>query len=124
MNNPFSRKPVATPIPFIKSDTSRSGIHRYGELVELELKGKGKNPFHNHQQHTDIKRAHIALVFVYGYMIIVTLILIGVPMYNWLALGQTEKLEIDKILSQTGALLGSPLGFVVGYYFKEDSKKA
>jgi hypothetical protein len=101
-------------------------IERHRAQRELDLERfqnrvtANKKPNFNHLEHTDKSRKHIAFVFVYGYIVIVTLIVVGVPIYNWLALGQSNALELDKILAQVGALIGSPLGFVVGYYFKED----
>jgi len=85
------------------------------------LEEKYTLPF-DHRKHKDTKRAHIAFVFVYGYMIIVTLIILGVPFYNWWILSSPTPLDLDKTLAQAGSLLGTPLGFVVGYYFKEDKE--
>ena len=96
---------------------------RERELKQLQERlSQERKPSFNHLEHTDKSRKHIAYVFVYGYIIVVTMILIGIPLYNWLALGKTEVLELEKTLAQVGALIGSPLGFVVGYYFKEDSR--
>lgn len=72
------------------------------------------------QKHKDTKRAQIALVFVWGYMITVVLIIIGAPLFNALLAHSNEPIDIERILSQVGSLIGAPLGFVIGYYFKED----
>jgi hypothetical protein len=82
-----------------------------------------RKPSFDHLEHTDKSRKHIAFVFVYGYIAIVAIIIVGVPLYNALALHRPDTLELDKTLAQVGALIGSPLGFVVGYYFKEDSRR-
>jgi hypothetical protein len=97
---------------------------RERELTQLQERlNQEKKPSFDHLEHTDKSRKHIAYVFVWGYIIIVGVILIGIPLYNWLALGKPNELELEKTLAQVGALIGSPLGFVVGYYFKEDSRR-
>lgn len=93
------------------------------ELRRIQDRLKSNKPTFDHLEHTDKSRRHIAFVFVYGYIITVGVIILGVPLYNWLAIHQTQSLELEKVLAQVGALIGSPLGFVVGYYFKEDSRK-
>lgn len=104
----------------------RHQLQRERELRQLQQKisdiDKDKPSF-DHLEHTDKSRKHIAFVFVYGYIIIVGIIIIGIPLYNWLALSKPDSLELEKTLAQVGALIGSPLGFVVGYYFKEDSQR-
>lgn len=77
----------------------------------------------SHLEFTDRSRKHIALVFVYGYIIAITIAIVCVPLYNWLALDNPETLDLEKIMAQLGAMIGSPLGFVVGYYFKEEARK-
>ena len=72
------------------------------------------------RKHKDTKRSHIALVFVYGYMITTLLIIIFVPLYNASNIADPQPLDLERILSQIGALIGAPLGFVIGYYFKDD----
>ena len=67
----------------------------------------------------DTKRAEIALKFVKWYLFLILVIIIGVPIFN-AAIGNNDPLDIYKLLGQLGTLLGSPLGFVVGYYFKDD----
>ena len=92
------------------------------ELDDWQRNASSLKNLFNHLEHTDKSRKHIAYVFVYGYIILVSVIVVGVPLYNWLILGDPKQLELDKILAQVGALIGSPLGFVVGYYFKEDAR--
>jgi hypothetical protein len=82
------------------------------------LEEKTEQPF-DPRKHKDTKRSQIALIFVWSYVLTVIIIIIGIPLYNW-AIGQPKLIEIDTTLAQLGALIGSPLGFVVGYYFKED----
>ena len=108
----------------IRRELQRQRARREQDLIRFQTRvTENKKPSFDHLEHTDKSRKHIAYVFVYGYIFLVGLIVIGVPLYNWLALHRTDGLELDKTLSQVGALIGSPLGFVVGYYFKEDSRR-
>ncbi len=90
----------------------RESLGRFQEKVD--------NPAFDHRKHKDESRKTIAYIFVWGYIGIVSFILVGVPVYNLVALNNPQELDLIKILSQAGALLGAPVGFVVGYYFKED----
>jgi hypothetical protein len=72
------------------------------------------------KKHKDTKRAHIAMVFVYGYMITVAAVIVGAPLFNAAFTDSNEPLDVERILAQVGSLIGAPLGFVIGYYFKED----
>jgi hypothetical protein len=111
-------------LPRIQRNRDVHSQMRERELKHLQLRiEQEKKPSFDHLEHTDKSRKHIAYVFVWGYIIIVGLILIGIPLYNWLALDKPNELELEKTLAQVGALIGSPLGFVVGYYFKEDSRR-
>ena len=56
-----------------------------------------------------------ALIILSGHFII-----IGTIVVIW-AFGRDID-DVIKILSTVGALLGSPLGFVIGYYYKDKSK--
>lgn len=108
----------------MKLERERHRLQRERELRQLQQRvDENKKPTFDHLEHTDKSRRHIAFVFVYGYIALVAVIIVGVPLYNALALHQPNYLELDKILAQAGALIGSPLGFVVGYYFKEDSRR-
>lgn len=97
--------------------------HELDRFQERIVKSKKDKPSFDHLEHTDKSRKHISFVFVYGYIIVIAVIVIGVPLYNRWILNNPEPLELDRLLSQVGALIGSPLGFVVGYYFKEDIRK-
>ena len=77
---------------------------------------------HDHQKHTDENRAKIALYFVKAFVRLVIIALIGIPLYNWLALDNPQPIEIDKTLAQLAGILGTPLGFIVGYYFEKGNK--
>jgi hypothetical protein len=80
-----------------------------------------KSPF-DRVEHLDKSRSKIAFKFVGWYFALILVLIIGVPLYNnWV--GSPTLLELDKLLNQIGTLLGTPLGFVVGYYFKEEKRK-
>lgn len=72
------------------------------------------------KKHKDTKRAQIAMVFVWGYIALVAIIIVGAPLFNAILAGSKEPIDIERVLSQVGSLIGAPLGFVIGYYFKED----
>lgn len=46
--------------------------------------------------------------------------IVGAIVFIWM-LGKDID-EVTKVLSTVGALLGSPLGFVIGYYYKNQGK--
>lgn len=123
----FSRKKGGSQLFYVnKAGTNASldddsGADAHASLERLIDDVNKKDPF-NRVEHLDKKRAFIALIFVWGYLGLVFLIMVGAPLYNK-SIGNTEPIDLDKILAQVGALLGTPLGFVVGYYFKEDKKK-
>lgn len=97
-----------------------SGLGVHEKLQDLSTKVESA-PF-NPVEHLDKKRAFIAIVFVFGFLALLLIVIVGVPIYN-AAIGQGEKIDLNTTLSTVGGLLGTPLGFVVGYYFKESKKK-
>lgn len=75
------------------------------------------------EQYDTTKRGAIALWFVISYIILVFVIVFGVPLYNWLVVSKPAPLDVGEVLTEVGTLLGSPLGFVLGYYFKGGEEK-
>jgi ABC-type Fe3+ transport system permease subunit len=74
-------------------------------------------------------RKTIALTFVISFVVIVAVVVVGVPVYNAVVFHSArvvveettyQPLDMEKVLATLGTLLGTPLGFVVGYYFKEE----
>jgi hypothetical protein len=123
MKNPFRRKKkgVGQEIPFWSSPYISSNVvgqEAYQSLKELQKTAKE----FNHLEHLDTKRAQIALKFVNWYLFYIAVIVVGVPLFNVLLAKNHSPIDIYKLLTQVGTLLGSPLGFVVGYYFKEDHR--
>jgi hypothetical protein len=74
------------------------------------------------EQYDTTKRGTIALWFVVSYILLVFIIVFGVPLYNWLVAQKPAPLDVSQVLTEVGTLLGSPLGFVLGYYFKGGEK--
>lgn len=109
-----------------QTESSRPVILNADEYVKFlndrigRLGQRAKDEKFDPQKHKDTKRAQIALVFVYGYMVTIAIIIIGAPLFNAYFTSSKEPLDIERILSQVGSLIGAPLGFVIGYYFKED----
>ncbi len=107
----------------ISSDTYMQSLERVSRerISRLSQLGKRvKEEKFDPKKHKDTKRAHIAMVFVYGYMLIVAIVIIGAPLFNAAFTNSKEPLDVERILAQVGSLIGAPLGFVIGYYFKED----
>lgn len=102
------------------SSVSQTGSEVHEKFQDLTYK-VAASPF-NPIEHLDKKRALIAIVFVFGFLILLLLVIIGVPTYN-AVIGKAEALDLGNTLSTVGGLLGTPLGFVVGYYFKEAKRK-
>lgn len=119
MKNPFSRKKGGETVKYrlVMPSGSQESHQKF-----LKLEEKVTNAPFNPTEHLDKKRAYIAQLFVWGFLTLILLVLVGVPLYNkWV--GHAQPLDLDKTLSQVSGLLGTPLGFVVGYYFKENKKK-
>lgn len=60
-------------------------------------------------------RSIFALIILSGHFV-----LIGVIVLSWVFGKDID--SVIKVLSAVGSLLGSPLGFVIGYYYKDRSK--
>ena len=91
-------------------------------LGTLEEKIDSVKP-HDPQKLNDESRAQIAKFFVHAFVWLIVLVLVFIPLYNWLALDKPQPIEIDKTLAQVGGILGTPLGFIVGYYFEKGNDR-
>lgn len=60
-------------------------------------------------------RSLFALIILCGHFV-----LIGAVVFSWLTGNDVD--SVIKMLSAIGSLLGSPLGFVIGYYYKDKAK--
>jgi len=99
----------------ISSESYMQSLERVSKLGQ-RVKEEKFDP----KKHKDTKRAHIAMVFVYGYMITVVIVIVLAPLFNAAFTDSKDPLDVERILAQVGSLIGAPLGFVIGYYFKED----
>ena len=66
-------------------------------------------------------RARIAYGFTFGFISLFAVILIGAPIYN-LFVDEQKILGMSEIITTFVAQFGTPLGFVLGYYFKSKSE--
>lgn len=93
-----------------------------GDVENLNKTINSSDLDYNPTQHKDNTRTHIANIFVYGYFALLSGSLVIVLIYNIVIL--TFLKSPEQIISPKDLLLlvatatGSPLGFIVGYYFK------
>jgi len=95
----------------------------YRELIESSKRKKKYDP----QKHKDITRSTIAIHFVKGYFFLIGAAFTFSLIYNLflvnLKLDSEELLQPKDIILTISSAIGSPLGFVVGYYFKGQEEK-
>jgi hypothetical protein len=116
----FARR-VGQPVTyFIEQDTDIQ--HVIDNFALLQKTAQNTKAHWNVEQYDTTKRGAIALWFVISYIVLVFIIVFGVPIYNWLIVEKPAALDVDQVLTEVGTLLGSPLGFVLGYYFKGGEK--
>ena len=96
------------------------------KLAKLEQAGESLKEY-NPEEFRDKTRSLIAKVFVFGFFIILSLSIILTMIYNWLIFHQCDVanefcrdqlLSVKDIVVVVVGYVGSPLGFVLGYYFK------
>lgn len=63
-------------------------------------------------------RSRIAYGFTFAFITFIGVILIGGPIYN-ATIGKNTPIDIAEMMSGFVAQFGTPLGFVLGYYFKD-----
>lgn len=88
----------------------------------------------NHKVRDGKTRSTLTLTFMIGFFGILVFSCFFVLLYNWVAVhwvislqesglatasSEIKLLEVDKILSIMIGALGTSLGFIIGYYFKE-----
>lgn len=103
-------------------------------VVADEKADKAEGDSESHLQRDGKTRSTLTLTFMRGFFGMLVFACIFVLIYNWLAVhwiidlktaglaedsSKLSLLEIDKILSIIIGALGTSLGFIIGYYFKE-----
>jgi len=94
------------------------------EQSKLKKKVKGSK---------DEDRSQIANRIVLAFLLAVGLVLVGVPIYNLYAFRHApiavdtrpaiQPLDLGNTLTEVGTILGPSVGFVVGFYFKDEVSK-
>lgn len=133
MWNPFAKRKRGGQIRFLQvpaiGDTSSDPEKIAARLSQAMKDAQEAAPAYDSGKFMDESRKTIAYWFVVAFIIIITLILVSVPIYNAIVFHGArviveeltyQPLDVEKILATVGTLLGTPLGFVVGYYFKEE----
>lgn len=67
-------------------------------------------------------RSHIAYWFSAGFILLMATIIIGGPIYN-ATIGRENPLDLSQVMSSFVGQFGTPLGFVLGYYFKDKNAR-
>lgn len=130
--NPFTRRKrggqVVHVVPFpIEDITNDPG--RIAKRLEQTIEEARDVPPYDPGRVMDESRKTIAFWFVGAFIMIIGLVLILTPTYNAIVFNKArvvveettyQPLDVEKLLATIGTLLGTPLGFVVGYYFKEE----
>ncbi|WP_272571445.1 hypothetical protein [Providencia sp. PROV254] len=100
------------------SSINKTAINEKTSIEQAEGKDRGK----------------LTTYFVWGFFTLLLWSFLFVLAYNWIAVwwaidlhehgmadaaSKVTLLELDKVLSLIISALGTPLGFIIGYYFKE-----
>jgi hypothetical protein len=113
------KKVVAEDVTTAQLDTLFKSLSTRSEVID-------KRPRYNPTEHKDKTRSTIALFFVRGYLVLLGIIFLLVLTYNFLLIKfapGTDLLDVTDIMLLITGSVGSPLGFVVGYYFKGQEEK-
>lgn len=100
---------------------ARNYDDRVSRLEQIIDKEKNFDP----KKHKDETRAKIAITFIYGfYGALATVFLLGglANMVIILSDKNTPLADIKGLILTVSSIIGTPLGFVTGYYFKESER--
>lgn len=64
-------------------------------------------------------RATIASYFLVGYFALIFVVAVGVPLSNYFLF---SNFDLNQLLLTVSGIVGTPLGFILGYYFKSTEK--
>lgn len=139
MRNPFRKKGGGQNIRYIavptySGDISAASPQDIEKRLNSAIQRTQATPqkAHDPKKFMDESRKTIALTFVFSFVIIVAAVVLLVPIYNAIVFHDVRvvveeatyrPLDVEKVLATVGTLLGAPLGFVVGYYFKEEHNR-
>lgn len=116
-----SGTPDSTPISYWENLEAQSPIEKLSSKFEKASK-------YNPTEHKDKTRSKVAFWFTIGYFALLAVALVGSPLYNAILLinyGVTNPevlLPVKDVLLTIAGIVGGPIGFVVGYYFKGSEK--
>ncbi|MFZ2151461.1 MAG: hypothetical protein WAZ12_00725 [Candidatus Absconditicoccaceae bacterium] len=90
----------------------------------LEKKVTDDSDSSNSIKFNDQTRGKIGKIFVWGFFVAIfgsILVTIGYNILFYYITQDTELfIKLDSLLTLVGSIIGAPLGFVMGYYFKSD----
>ncbi len=89
------------------SKTTNDKLHKMRTEAEIETSLQDNR-----------SRSRIAYGFTFAFIAFIGVILIGGPIYNAIV-SEDKLLDVSDILSSFIGQFGAPLGFVLGYYFKD-----
>lgn len=69
-------------------------------------------------QQDNRSRSRIAYGFTFAFIGLLGLVIVGAPIYN-ATIGKDMPLNLTELITTFVAQFGTPLGFVLGYYFKD-----
>jgi len=100
--------------------------NKVGKLAQSADLGSTKKKNYNPRQQADETRSDIARWFVLGQIFILPVILLMFMLFN-MAMVQTNHaqnaIDIEKLTPLVTGFIASPIGFVLGYYFKSEEHK-
>lgn len=93
-----------------------SDIYQSYDILAKKVRDHDSPPF-DRVKHKDQTRSKIAVGFTIGFFSLLVVTLLGIPIYNVFV--EAEKvLSLKDTLVTIASIVGTPYGFVVGYYFK------
>jgi hypothetical protein len=110
------------PIRPRKSQTAiRTRFESFPSYEILRQRVEKEPPF-NPIEHKDKTRSRIASIFTWGFFILVSITLIGIPILTTFTGCNQPDFTIKDTMLVISGVVGGPFGFVLGHYFKSDSK--
>ncbi len=105
-----------------KIRTSRNDDKYKSAVLESEKETMRVKAQIENSRQDNKSRSRIAYGFTFAFIGMLGLILVGGPIYN-AVVGPDIALDITELITTFVAQFGTPLGFVLGYYFKDQNSK-